>query len=41
MIVATYNSLKDNFHSKIFYSDGLFIGGALLVGYSLLIPFAL
>ena len=29
--------LKGDFTSKIFYADGLFIGGALLVGYGLLI----
>ena len=37
IIVILYNSLKESFTSKIFYSDGLFIAGGLLVGYGLLI----
>lgn len=37
MIVVLNNTLKDDFTSKIIYSDGLFIGGALLIGYGLLI----
>ena len=37
IVVVLVNSLRDNFTNRIFYSDGLFIAGALLIGYGLLI----
>ena len=36
-VVITNNVLKESFTSKIIYSDGIFIGGALLIGYGLLV----